>query len=868
MADGKFDKKKKPANRINELLEKPVKLENTASPVSKPEMDAPGAVITLELNYEGRDLKLSVHESRSGEESTIRHYENLPFAADKVEQRCKVLVETLNKANRRGRVTRPTLDRLREIGQLMYDELLSLNVKEKLRKTQARTLILSIDDSLVHIPWELLYDGKQFFCLQFSMGRLVKTRQTPARSNGRRLSTPLELMILADPTGDLKNAYTEGTQIRDYLDQRPDLVNATLRTDYVSVEALKAKLRNFDIIHFAGHSDYNPLKPEDGGWRLRDASLTTQEIVQMAGSAAMPKMVFANACQSARTEQWLLNDTFEREIFGLANAFLLAGVKHYIGTFWEILDEPGGHFAIAFYKHLFSGISVGESILKARKALIELYGEETIIWASYVFYGDPTFNYMSQIRMQTSDIQQDEPMEHLKPAAQDRTREEVIDFVSGQTNKFGSKWWSMAAAAILLVIIWQWGVPWYRHRGFVDQERRAIAHYAAGEYDRAGRMCESLRKDAPHRPMSSIILGNILLSDGKLDDAHKYFKTAIEVSDDTDMAKAEAWLGLGRVASIRRRPQDALQYYRQAADIDPKNVHAVRSQAVLMEQQGRYEDALRAYDQAVSLAPDDTSLHVAVNQIRDHLDFQKDEAKQLRIDRLVKEILDDHPASPVVPAVEAWTSKPLTVWLLDFESSGFSLQEGQERLVHGLITDQMIKQTRVQVVERAILDKLLQELRLGTSRLSEHQTALSVGRLMAARVVLFGRMQYTQQQVQVALRFIECETGLVRASVIEMFEKTATPLDIAEKLSSNIIDRLRKIYPIRATITTVRDGDAHIDAGHRQGVHPGQIFKGQNTDVTIRITSVESQKSKAEVITGRKSIHPGLKLEEQSPPSP
>ena len=158
-----------------------------------------------------------------------------------------------------------TFGRLREIGQMLYDDLLSLNAKESLCKSRAKNLILSIDDQLVHIPWELLYDGKQFFCLRFSMGRVVKTRQTPVSLNGRRLKAPVAMLVLADPTGDLKNAYAEGTQIRDFLDQSTDLIDATLRTDYVSADTLKAKLRNYDLIHFAGHADYHPQEPKTGG---------------------------------------------------------------------------------------------------------------------------------------------------------------------------------------------------------------------------------------------------------------------------------------------------------------------------------------------------------------------------------------------------------------------------------------------------------------------------------------------------------------------------------------------------------------------------------------------------------------------------
>jgi Domain of unknown function (DUF4384)/CHAT domain len=68
-------------------------------------------------------------------------------------------------------------------------------------------------------------------------------------------------------------------------------------------------------------------------------------------------------------------------------------VQHYIGTFWEILDEPSSQFAKLFYGSVSQGESVGEAVRKAREKLIEAHGEETIVWASYMLYGDPTFAF-------------------------------------------------------------------------------------------------------------------------------------------------------------------------------------------------------------------------------------------------------------------------------------------------------------------------------------------------------------------------------------------------------------------------------------------------------------------------------------------
>jgi hypothetical protein len=113
----------------------------------------------------------------------------------------------------------------------------------------------------------------------------------------------------------------------------------------------------------------------------------------MGGLQPMPSLVFSNACQSGHSGEWRIGEEDEQQIFGLANAYLLSGVQHYIGTFWEILDEPSSQFAKLFYGSLSLGESVGEAVRKAREKLLEAHGEETIVWASYMLYGDPTFAF-------------------------------------------------------------------------------------------------------------------------------------------------------------------------------------------------------------------------------------------------------------------------------------------------------------------------------------------------------------------------------------------------------------------------------------------------------------------------------------------
>ncbi|OQX27106.1 MAG: hypothetical protein BWK80_06960 [Desulfobacteraceae bacterium IS3] len=288
------------------------------------------------------------------------------------------------------------LEELKRMGQKMCNEFLTPDIEKKLLATRAEYLILEIDEQLVHIPWELLYLNGEFLCQRFSMGRLPSTPQKMAACEKRELKTPLKMWILANPGGDLDSAASEGEMICDFLDQvnagaDERLIDAEVDSE-ISPAQVRENIKKYDVVHFAGHAEYDPQSPSKSGWRLTDGNFTAADIESIAGGSAMPALVFSNACQSARTEKWGKSD----ESFGLANAFMLAGVRHYIGTSWEIKDSPGSEFARLFYEHLVSGKSVGESVRLSRFELMADKSDAACSWASYQLYGEPRGSYFGK----------------------------------------------------------------------------------------------------------------------------------------------------------------------------------------------------------------------------------------------------------------------------------------------------------------------------------------------------------------------------------------------------------------------------------------------------------------------------------------
>ncbi len=378
--------------------------------------------IILEISRDDRRIRVSVHEKNNSIEKTLLPYDEYEVDWVQVETCCSEVIGLLGRANKRAQVAPEILSGLKKSGQVLFDLLIPSKVRERLSSTTAVNLTLHLDDKLVHIPWELLFNGRDFLCRRFGIGRIVKTRQTLTSLANRTLRLPFKLLVLADPQGDLGASYREGIEVRDLLDDKAETFHVDFKSHPLDVSYVKKNLRDYDIVHYAGHADYHSEDPSDSGWLLTDGRLRAKEISAMGGLDPMPSLIFSNACQSGQSGDWQIQEGYEQRVFGLANAFLLSGVQHYIGTFWEILDEPSLYFAKSFYSLLAQGETVGEALRRAREDLIETFGEETIVWASYMLYGDPSFTFSSAEREVS-----------IKPTKQEAAHAELGQMVRGET---------------------------------------------------------------------------------------------------------------------------------------------------------------------------------------------------------------------------------------------------------------------------------------------------------------------------------------------------------------------------------------------------------------------------------------------------
>ena len=200
-------------------------------------------VLILEASREGDQLKLSLRGNGVGHQ-TVSRYEFLPWNGPAVEQACSQVIQALKRAT--SVEGQRSLEQIRSAGSALYDVLLTPDIKHCLRETSCEYLVVRIQDALVKIPWELLYDGRTFLANRFAMGRLVASREKVREREPRPVLRP-RLTIISDPCGDLPSAQREGRDLTARLDasERLDLImKGGAGTSYV-----RKTLRESDIVN-------------------------------------------------------------------------------------------------------------------------------------------------------------------------------------------------------------------------------------------------------------------------------------------------------------------------------------------------------------------------------------------------------------------------------------------------------------------------------------------------------------------------------------------------------------------------------------------------------------------------------------------
>ncbi len=420
--------------------------------------------------------------------------------------------------------------------------------------------------------------------------------------------------------------------------------------------------------------------------------------------------------------------------------------------------------------------------------------------------------------------------------------------------------WSIGSIILIVIIVSIYFV--YRAGRTSQFEQSIVTAYKSGNYSIARKNASKLMEKNPDIGLSYVILGNIHLMEGDLRTAESYYKKGILAGRITNDQHAEILMGLGRIASIRGNNDEAMQYYRKSSNLAPGTDRAYVSQAILLDRLGKYDQALDMFNKAREVSPTSQGYASMAKEIEKKVALKNDQEKQKQIDALVKDLLENMKKQKTAAPRDGWTSLPLTMWITDLETKGYSLQEGKEQLIESCIADNLISNSRARIVERSLLDKLLKELKLGSSRLADQSMALSLGKIMAARLILSGKVYYTGPTTQITIRLIETETGQVTGAINEEFKSDTAASEIAGKLAVLLLKKLKALYPLRGIISGVDDNSVTINIGQNSGVQQGQRFRVKDTDRILEIDTVQAKTCTVKQMGDKVALSKGLLVEQ------
>lgn len=306
------------------------------------------------------------------------------------------------------------VNRLRNAGQdqlqSLADELFNLvfdeNMCAKLDIDPSGGLAVSNTPWGSRVPWELLH-SKGGVPIAINGGisrRYLRSGGIVGRSSGKRTShdrsqTQHNLLLVTDPTEDLAGARKEHEAIKRMVEDNrrrfilspSEGLNGSAATHDAVLAVLAGRAVPIDIMHYAGHAFFDPIERTRSGLKLHDN--TTLVGSDIAVLTSVPRIVFLNACESGRVRRGDPNiapedvdgRAFLERIVGVAEAFILGGVSHLIGTIWPVGDEDAGKFAHSFYRTIIDK-NLGAAVTKARK---DLESEGSTAWVNYMHYGEP-----------------------------------------------------------------------------------------------------------------------------------------------------------------------------------------------------------------------------------------------------------------------------------------------------------------------------------------------------------------------------------------------------------------------------------------------------------------------------------------------
>jgi tetratricopeptide (TPR) repeat protein len=420
--------------------------------------------------------------------------------------------------------------------------------------------------------------------------------------------------------------------------------------------------------------------------------------------------------------------------------------------------------------------------------------------------------------------------------------------------------------------------------GIVGNEGLAAVYVKEGRTEEALELAKEVERKAPQRSYANVLKGDLFYSQGKIKEAKTEYQKASEKKGGEIYHKALGHNQLGRMYADAGQYTKARDSYDQAVAIDPFWVEGTTNKGRTFEKEGKWDKALESYRKGLRLDKKDTFAAVLAKRAQQMLELQKNTERKKRIDRLVKDLAarfrsQEEEISP--EGEDSWTSRPMILSFTDFqEKGGLSERDGFSAVLIAHLTDSLNASGRVQVVERALVERLLEELNLGSSELADPATTLKLGRILAAKLVGTGSLYHLPEGTLMSFRIIDTETSAIPKVLNKQFSSQVSLEKELYLLNRDILHTIISRYPLRGFVVQASGNQVIINLGSKNGVVLGTKFeileeqepinyKGKKLQkkpksvAEIEITQVEPDLCYAKILKRQRAINSDDKVQEK-----
>lgn len=361
----------------------------------------------------------------------------------------------------------------------------------------------------------------------------------------------------------------------------------------------------------------------------------------------------------------------------------------------------------------------------------------------------------------------------------------------------------------------------------LGKEGLAVVYAKKGQTDQALKLAKEVEAQDPQRAFVHVIKGDLLYAQDKKKEAEAEYQLAIRKEKAEPYQEALRYNQMGRYYASLGKYDKAREFYDQAVTIDPYYIEGTTNKGLTYEKEGKWDKALEAYRQTLALDKKDTFAVVLAKKAQEMLEIQKDAEKKKRLDQLVKDLAARYRSQvEAKPKVEdTWTSQPMILSFVDFqEKGGLAERDGFSSVLLSQLTEHLNNSGRVRVVERVLMERLLEELNLGSSELANPETSLKLGRVLAAKLIGTGSLYYLPQGTLLNLRLIDTETSAIPQVLTRQLASQTTLEKDLFQLNREILKTVILKYPLRGYLAKVSGDEVIINIGAKQGVVQGTKF--------------------------------------------